>query len=57
MNNKYKEYIKYTILILCSVIFAIFTYTYPTAYDANNRFVVLVVFFFSNVKLKMDTNI
>ena len=26
MNNKYKEYIKYTILILCSVIFAIFTY-------------------------------
>lgn len=26
MNNKYKGYIKYTILILCSVIFAIFTY-------------------------------
>ena len=26
MNNKYKEYIKYTILILCTVIFAIFTY-------------------------------
>lgn len=26
MNNKYKEYLKYTILILCSVIFAIFTY-------------------------------
>ena len=26
MNNKYKEYIKYTILIICSVIFAIFTY-------------------------------
>lgn len=26
MNNKYKEYIKYVILILCSVIFAIFTY-------------------------------
>ena len=26
MNNKYKEYIKYAILILCSVIFAIFTY-------------------------------
>ena len=26
MNNMYIEYIKYTILILCSVIFAIFTY-------------------------------
>ena len=26
MNNKYKEYLKYTILILCTVIFAIFTY-------------------------------